>query len=1213
MKLRELEVENFRGIRAKTSITFESGLNVLHGPNDLGKSTLVEAIRAALLVPTKSKEGKSYVEWGTATRSLVTLTFESGGNLWRVRKTFGAGFQSVLEQSESPDSPRFREIAHGNGVEGKLREMLSWGIAPPGGKGQTTKPTSYLVTALLGRQGEVQSIFEASLASDKDDTGKALVTKALGVLARDPLVARIVDRLSERVDAIFTSGGNFRRNADSPLVGLQEQLKVQEERLRDLRDADGKGKTIEQSVVVLQTERVQLLAQKQIAESDWVAAGEREERAAKKASLQKVIDDCTTELTLNDRLVSELNSLQTTLTNSEVELKSLMSEKDVAAATLRATQELMQVASEEVARASEAEAQSARVAAAALQQRRAELGGQKVTVEARLKDIESAEKAVSERSALERDLRDAIAAAQTRSEEVTVAQRVLDHATLTERLRDLTEKQAAADRLATTYQDVQRGEEEALGRVGTAEKALGDAIARRDDRELVSNASDVQEAETELNLLRAVELRLRIQSAGDQVRDLETHDERARECRDRAFANRSKASQIEQEVSSRVLPTKEQIASWRALEVDMGRTSAPAAPDQRSPIIPIAVGIGAGLIVMLAARFALAISTTAAIAVGATIAIVVCGSMWNVIRSRVRSNAEEHERYRRFSERWSLEVLPSLRESRLPDLAAYESALTDMEGRRTEAHRLRLAAEQDDLQAAAASQAAALLEGRRAELAGLESQESFGNTAVLAARVEEFGNNVHAVGQCIDDGERRLEALRLGVRQAADNAVREAMATLKGQQSAHDGLVKEAASTKAQYEVARQQCDPDSLHQMRQQIDALTSVEVPATSVAEAKAKLEQAKSEASAASSRVTVLQDQLEAKQPQVAQLVSELREDPAAARRQVETDLCEIDKQLKALESTPREAMSSDVKALADAQQKRAELEAQIAIDGRAIESATAALAQAERVVNGVKTEIASKQGELKAIDRVALEAKRQLALDDPVFQAPENEGIPLASAAEALESVKRKLEECDRRLNGAKGQLHLVAGHVGAERLAQQEEAVRYARDEVVDRERTEMAALRLLNEMRSVEAARTSHLGRTLAGPITDTFRVLTSGRYGQLGLDPELKTQDIAADGAPHHVSELSVGTREQLATLIRLAIARHLHTALILDDQLVHSDPERLSWFREQLRASACEEGHQVIVFTCRPADYLSVEAGTTDHSVSVVDLGAALSQSTA
>jgi chromosome segregation ATPase len=488
----------------------------------------------------------------------------------------------------------------------------------------------------------------------------------------------------------------------------------------------------------------------------------------------------------------------------------------------------------------------------------------------------------------------------------------------------------------------------------------------------------------------------------------------------------------------------------------------------------------------------------------------------------------------------------------------------------------------------------------------------FGNVVALAPRIEEFGNNLSAVRQHIHDAERQGEALRFNVRQAADNSAREAAAKLKEQQSAHDALVKEAASAKAQFEVAHQQCEPERLHRLQHEADGLTGIEVAATSVTDATARLELAKSDASDASSRVSVLQDQLRTIRPKVAQLVSAVGEDPSDARRKAEAHLAQIDEQLHAIEPARREVTSADAEALTNAQQRRAELEAQVEIEGRALESATLAQSEAERVVGGLKTEIASKHGELKAIDRVALEAKRLAALDDAAFQVPDSEDIPLAVAVEDLEGVKRKLEECDGRLNAAKGQLHLVAGHVGAERLVQQEEAVKYASDEMVDRERTEMAALRPLNEIQSVEAARASHLGRTLGGPITEAFRALTGGRYGQLGLDPDLKTRDIAAVGAARDVSDLSVGTREQLATLIRVAIAGHLQTALILDDQLVHSDPERLNWFRQQLRASAGEHGHQVIVLTCRPADYVVTQPEVSGSTVSVVDLGAAISRST-
>ena len=160
---------------------------------------------------------------------------------------------------------------------------------------------------------------------------------------------------------------------------------------------------------------------------------------------------------------------------------------------------------------------------------------------------------------------------------------------------------------------------------------------------------------------------------------------------------------------------------------------------------------------------------------------------------------------------------------------------------------------------------------------------------------------------------------------------------------------------------------------------------------------------------------------------------------------------------------------------------------------------------------------------------------------------------------------------------------------------------------MERERTERAALRLLREIEKVEAERTTHLGRTLAGPITDAFRDLTAGRYGPLRLAPDLKTEGIDAGGSQRAPEVLSVGTREQLATLLRLAIAGHLRSAIVLDDQLVHSDTERLGWFGARLRKSVEENAHQVIVFTCRAGDYPSA---TDDGAVCVVDLASLTSR---
>lgn len=67
----------------------------------------------------------------------------------------------------------------------------------------------------------------------------------------------------------------------------------------------------------------------------------------------------------------------------------------------------------------------------------------------------------------------------------------------------------------------------------------------------------------------------------------------------------------------------------------------------------------------------------------------------------------------------------------------------------------------------------------------------------------------------------------------------------------------------------------------------------------------------------------------------------------------------------------------------------------------------------------------------------------------------------------------------------------------------------------------------------------------------------------------------------------MAICTRHQLAILLRLILAEQLEHPIVLDDQLVQSDPERLAWFRKQLAESASKT--QILVLSCRSADYRS------------------------
>ena len=120
------------------------------------------------------------------------------------------------------------------------------------------------------------------------------------------------------------------------------------------------------------------------------------------------------------------------------------------------------------------------------------------------------------------------------------------------------------------------------------------------------------------------------------------------------------------------------------------------------------------------------------------------------------------------------------------------------------------------------------------------------------------------------------------------------------------------------------------------------------------------------------------------------------------------------------------------------------------------------------------------------------------------------------------------------------------------------------------------------------------------------LKQLTGGRYGGDRVRHGPDRRGVSAAGASRELECLSVGTKEQIATLVRLAIAAQLQTALVLDDQLVHSDTERLQWFRDRLCASARDRQHQIVVITCRPGDYLPPDGADTAYPVNVVDLSA-------
>src|SRR3954471_19703416 len=91
MIIRSLEVANFRKFRDPLRIDgFTDGLNIVIEPNETGKSTLLDALRAAFFIrySAKTELVRSYVPIGDDVAPRVAVAFELKGKNWSLEKQF---------------------------------------------------------------------------------------------------------------------------------------------------------------------------------------------------------------------------------------------------------------------------------------------------------------------------------------------------------------------------------------------------------------------------------------------------------------------------------------------------------------------------------------------------------------------------------------------------------------------------------------------------------------------------------------------------------------------------------------------------------------------------------------------------------------------------------------------------------------------------------------------------------------------------------------------------------------------------------------------------------------------------------------------------------------------------------------------------------------------------------------------------------------------
>ncbi|CZO83502.1 AAA family ATPase [Legionella pneumophila] len=191
-------------------------------------------------------------------------------------------------------------------------------------------------------------------------------------------------------------------------------------------------------------------------------------------------------------------------------------------------------------------------------------------------------------------------------------------------------------------------------------------------------------------------------------------------------------------------------------------------------------------------------------------------------------------------------------------------------------------------------------------------------------------------------------------------------------------------------------------------------------------------------------------------------------------------------------------------------------------------------------------------------------------------------------QVLDNTKKRMADLKQTIRDLTIELQ-TSGHRGlAEEKEQAEQELKELCNEV---QRLEMhvGSLNLLCQLirENIQSAK-ELLVKPLTEAMTPYLKILFPN--SEPIIDEEFCLQHILRDGIREPFENLSIGTREQLAILLRLAYADLLaekgaSVPVILDDALVNSDDIRREKMKQILHRAS--KKHQIILLTCHGNDY--------------------------
>ena len=333
MKLKKLQVEQLRQFQRPLMLdNLQPGLNLIHGPNESGKSTLVRAIRAAFFERYRSKSVDDLRPWGdSGAAPTIHLEFEHQGTDWRLSKSFLKRTRcdlSIGTTTYSGDDAE-EQVAQLLGYEYSKKggsKAEHWGI--PGllwveqGTGQEIEKSirhagDHLQSALNTLVGEVAStggdgVIE-SLSAERNKlltktgqpTGdyKQLIEQRQALQQQKETLQEQVSRYQEHVDRLQKVTRDYQRDQQGrPWEAAEKHLEQAKAKLARLQQLEQQQQQEAQTLSHL--EQQQALTDQRLRDLQRV----EEQQATRKASLERAEQDLQDVQSRAPALAAQLNT-----------------------------------------------------------------------------------------------------------------------------------------------------------------------------------------------------------------------------------------------------------------------------------------------------------------------------------------------------------------------------------------------------------------------------------------------------------------------------------------------------------------------------------------------------------------------------------------------------------------------------------------------------------------------------------------------------------------------------------------------------------------------------------------------------------------------------------------------------------------------------------------------------------------------------------------